>query len=121
MPINWNPDPSIIPLDQGSKDSKLPKGQFVAKFEGACGVCGRPTHRGEILHFVDNQAAHVDCRTIDGKCSDDYGHGRRRDGVNRFSIDDESHEEREPKFVVRGQRKPPLCQTCWLEHNGDCP
>lgn len=103
------------------KASNLLPGQFIAKYGGGCAQCGNGFEKGDLCHFIDNKAAHADCHSIDGIESDAYGTGYRRDGANRFLSETPSDDEREPNFVVRGRRKPPLCTACWLEHNGDCP
>ena len=119
-------DPGIVP-----KKEQLPKGQFISKFDGVCSVCGFATQIGDILHFVNDKAAHVTCHSTspDATESDGYSYARRLDGFRRFgNFNDNAggeSEEFKSGAPVRGKRKPKMCDKCFMEHAGtapdDCP
>lgn len=82
-------------------------GTFKAKYDGVCHSCGFGIDKGEECHYVGVRVAHGTCHEINGN------------GLLSNSIGQSA--EREPAYVVRGKRTPPLCGSCFLEHNGECP
>jgi len=43
---------------------------MISKFEGRCGTCGGPIHKGDEIHY-DGKAHHIECRTAKEDCQPD--------------------------------------------------
>ncbi|AVD99715.1 hypothetical protein HWB51_gp097 [Mycobacterium phage Cuke] len=94
---------------------------FEAKYDGVCRIpsCGRPIHKGDMVHFVEDKIAHEGCYDISKlgafqSTPDQPGdwHGEEDWELTRV----------EGNYLVTGRRnheKP--CKHCFLTHSGECP
>lgn len=83
-------------------------GGFVVQWGFSCGICGEYVPKGATgKKDPDHGYCHQDCTAI----SEHSFVGFRQEIGSRFTD--------EPSYVVRGRRKPTVCNKCNMEHRED--